>query len=167
MTNADTKKSTDVNAIKQTECATVMAICVCIISAVSAIFMFASLYSDCFGLGDYFKIPLPYVGFFDALVVLGFILRLSPIPFTRFVAFSIAGFAMYCAWSAGVDCNDAEDFYALFLSGYGVVAWSHIAVALLTFGFGKIISISLGLFGLVYWTFPTLAVIFENFLKKY
>ncbi len=167
MSNANTK-STDLSATKRAERAIIMVVCACAISAVSAIFMFAALYSDCFGLGDYFKTPLPYIGFFDALVVGGFLLGLAPISFTRFVTFSIAGFATYCAWSAGIDnLNNAEDFYSIFFSGYGVVAWSHIAVALLTFGFGKIISISLGLFGLAWWALPTLAVITVNFFQKY
>ena len=139
-------------------------ICACANLLVSAIMMFASLYSDCFGLGDYFKNPLTYIGFFDALIIIGFIFKLYPVKFMRFVAFAIVGFALYCGWSSG-EFKGPESFWNIFIaSGYGILAGSHIAVGLLSFRCPRIIAIFIGLLGLSFWALP-LSCIAANILN--
>ncbi len=165
MNKNTSEESSKLMAKRQKELAIIFVLFVVMISAVSTTFMMASIYSDCFGIGDFFKTPLPYVGFFDAVVVIGVLFGISSISFVRFVAFSIAGFSLYCGWSAGeinFIFSDVDNLYSLFFNGYGIVGLSHIAMALLTFGFGKIFSILIGLIGLAYWVSPILLVVTNN-----
>ncbi len=140
---------------------TVAMFLVCLNLSISAIFMFATLYSDCFGMGNFFKYPIMYVGFFDVLAVGGFIFGLTPVKFTRFISFAIAGFALFCGWS--FDELDYQNTQSVISNGFGLLAVSHIAVALLTFRQTLITATIIGLFGIACWITPIKLAILNSF----
>lgn len=148
--------------------ATVPIVFACLILSICATMSFSSLYSDCFGLGNYIATQLSYVGFFDALIIIGFIFKLNPLKFMRFIGFAIAGFTIYLMWSYGhfefaKSIAPLKNYlFVLFLSGNGIMAVSHFIVGLLSFRTPIIVASFIGIIGLAVWLTPFLYILEQN-----
>ena len=171
MATNQTKQDSPKKSPKQYS-AMVPVVFVCLILSVCAIMSFSSLYSDCFGLGDFIPLPLSYVGFFDSLIIIGFIFKLNPVKFMRFVAFTVAGFALYYAWSSG-NFNFAKEYFSdvgnflfvLFVTANGAMALSHFAVGLLSYKMPPILAGIVGIIGLSAWATPLFYIIGTHLSK--
>ena len=165
MATKQKKQDTPKKSVKQYS-AIVSTIFACLILSICAVMSFSSLYSDCFGLGDFIPLTLSYVGFFDALIIIGFIFKLNPVKFMRFVAFAVSGFALYYAWSSG-NFNFAKDFlsnlgnfyFVLFVTADGAIALSHFAIGLLSYKLPPILAGIIGIIGLSAWAIPLFYII--------
>lgn len=103
--------------------------------------------------------PLFYIAILDIAVVLGFICRLKPMKFMRFVALSVVGFCLYYGWSTGEIKFDQTLTQTFYTNIYAMVALSHIAIGLLSFKMPRIISAFIGLLGLSAWVLPIISLI--------